>query len=151
MGLCSGEKKKKTEVRWICLLLLLQCYDQSNEICGDLGLSFCCITHTLSCTRKPTVELSSDTSTQMDGCIRWCSRQQSIIQYLFMVYIQAYWSPVITGFFCVPKCCTEREMHVFIKVSLLTSRNINDFVFPYSCKTINHTPKDFFLFLISSK
>lgn len=42
-------------------------------------------------------------------------------------------------------------MHVFIKVSLLTSRNINDFVFPYSCKTINHTPKDFFLFLISSK
>lgn len=130
MGLCSGEKKKKTEVRWICLLLLLQCYDQSNEICGDLGLSFCCITHTLSCTRKPTVELSSDTSTQMDGCIRWCSRQQSIIQYLFMVYIQAYWSPVITVFFLCSQMLHRKRNACFHKSVFTDLQEYKWFCFP---------------------
>lgn len=60
----------------ICLPLLLQCYDQPNELYRELGLSFCCITHTLAQHRKPTV----DTSTQMDGWVCWCSRQQSITQ-----------------------------------------------------------------------
>lgn len=42
-----------TGVRWVCLPLLLQCYDRPNEIYGELGLSFCSITHPLSCTRNP--------------------------------------------------------------------------------------------------
>lgn len=49
----EGGRGGRGGVRWICLPLLLPCYDQSNEICGELGFSFRCITHTLSCTGNP--------------------------------------------------------------------------------------------------
>lgn len=47
--------------------------------------------------------------------------------------------------FVVLLCCLDREMHV----SLLSTRNTNYFVFPYSCNAINDTPQTLFVSLKS--
>lgn len=39
---------------------MLQCYDQPNEIYGELGLSFCCITHTLAAQKTHCGHIHSD-------------------------------------------------------------------------------------------
>lgn len=100
LGVCPNRGKI---LGLICLPQLLQCYDQPNEIYRELGLSFCSITHTLMQHRKPTV----DTSTQMDGCVCWCSRQQSITQSHFPVYMQTHRSAENT--FDSPICTIKEK------------------------------------------
>lgn len=100
---------KKTQVRWICLLPLLRCYDQSNEICGDLGLSFCCITHTLSCTRNP---LWNCPQTHPLGWMHSLMFQTTEHHSVPFYGLHPNCSPVITAFFPVvfPNAAQKRTL-----------------------------------------
>lgn len=74
-------------VRWICFPLLLQCYDQSNEICGELGLSFCCITHTLACTTNPLWACPQTHPLRRMDAFADVSDNRASFSAFFMVYI----------------------------------------------------------------